>query len=165
MNAIIEAVKNMNFLIFGLIIFDAWTDILMLMNMKTKFPHMETPSERLKLKPMKIPEILLYRELAPEGGWKIYKNQLKQALDETFATLKFNFIQRLQDKHLRKERDILEFVYAFNEQVTDLFDLIDETVGPSKHITEHRKNWFDYEKLIPENLKSCDMKIIVNEFK
>ena len=163
MNAIIEAVKNMNFLIFGLIIFDAWTDILLLKNMKAKFQPNATSSETLTLKPVELPKFLQNREI-PENGLDIYNGQVKLALDESIGTLKYNYIQALQAK-FRQECNVFEFVYEFNTKMTNFFNSMDERLGPSKYITEHRKNWFDYEKQIPDNLKSCEMEYIVNQFK
>ena len=154
----------MNFFISCLVVFDALTDIVLLKKMKSKFESKLTSDESIQILE-KTPEFLRSQELIPENGVEIYHNSLKEVLDENVGLLKYNYIRTLEGKKRCNECDIYEFVYEFNTKMTNFFNSIEESLGPSEHIKKHRRDWFDYEKQIPAHLKSSEIELIVNQFK
>ena len=156
----------MNFFISCLVVFDALTDILILKQIKRTQESKLTSGETMQLlEETKIHEFWRSQGVMPENGVEIYHDSIKEVLDENVGLLKYNYIRTLENKKRCNECDIYEFVYEFNTKMTNFFNSIEESLGPSEHITEHRRDWFDYEKQIPTHLKSSEIELIVNQFK
>ena len=147
----------MNILIFCLVIIDAWTDVLVLINPKKKVP--------------------ISGEILPEGGFyldgptaktwvdlitpgpkkQIDDKRVKEVLDIVLPSIRRQYAMKLKEEATCEECDVYdfyEFVYEENKRMAEIFDILEERYG-SKHVSDHRKKWFDRksdsERLILDN--------------